>query len=157
MIASVPPYMGLSMRRWADAQGRFEWDSAPEGPVAFHIWSEGYIGEDPVRLTAGDQEAVVVLKPAVSVRLEIVDAGSGKPLPMFRVEVGTPEPGTKEFRWGPPLVVETRSIYRKSLDADSGPYQFRITAEGYEPAQILVGRGAPMNLREVIRLQKASR
>ncbi len=46
LIASFPPHLGLSMRRWADAQGRFEW-TAPRGPRRISYLGRGLHGRRP--------------------------------------------------------------------------------------------------------------
>jgi hypothetical protein len=44
--------------------------------------------------------------------------------------------------------------YDTRLAPDDGPYQFKVIADGYEPAQTRVLRGEEKSVREVIRLKK---
>jgi hypothetical protein len=152
-IPVTSPHKGISFNKRTDAHGRFEWDSAPAEPVMFVIGAKGYLSANPIRLTASDKVAVITLRPAVDVRLEVVDAETAQPIPEFRVAIGTPVPGTKDIRWGRPIGATSQRSYREALDAETGPYQFKITADGYAPAQIVVP-GGRMILREIIKLKK---
>ena len=73
---------------------------SPEESVEFRIGAEGYVSIDPIPLTARDKEAVIVLKPAVDVRLRVVDAETGKPIPRFGIQTGRADKGSQDFRWG---------------------------------------------------------
>ncbi len=155
VIPSIVAHKGIYFNQRTDAQGRFEWDSAPAEPVSFRIAAEGYLlPDDFVRLTAGDNEAIVVLKPAVNVRLEVVDARTGQPIPAYVMQIGTPEPGTKELTWGEPMVMSRPHTFSRSFESEKGPYQFKITAEGYAPCGVVVP-AERTSVREVVKLEKA--
>ena len=154
-IPSYSKHKGIFFRKWTDAHGRFEWDSAPDEPVEFNIRAEGYVWTDPIPLTAGEKEAVIVLKPEVAVHLRVIDAETGKPIPRFAFQIGTANPGTQDFRWGQTIQGGFDGTYRASLEAGQGPYQIKVFAGGYKPAQTRVVRGEEKAVREVIRLEKS--
>ncbi len=158
-IPSIPVHKGIFFNQFTDDQGCFEWDSAPAEPVVFQIGAAGYLLSDPdpfVQLTASDQEAVVVLKPAVRIRLEVLDAATGRPIPTYVIRIGTTRPGAKEIAWGEPMVVSAPDPFARSLEAEKGPYHFKITANGYAPAQVRIP-GEQTSLREVVKLEKVSK
>ena len=155
IIPSYGKHKGVFFRKWTDAQGRFEWDSAPEGPVEFSIGAEGHDGADLTYLTAGEKEAVVVLKPELDVRLRVVDAETGKPIPQFDFRIVAGKPGTGDSRWGQPTHVESDEPYRIALEPEKGPYQIKVIAGGYKPAQTRFIRGDEKIAREVIKLEKS--
>jgi hypothetical protein len=139
-----------------DAEGRFEWDEAPAVAVPFHVDALGFIADDILPLIAVPGEVTIRLKPAVDVRFDAVDAATGQALPRFRVEIGTRETGTGGFRWGPASGRTAPRKFRAVLEAEDGPYHFRIGADGYEPVRILVP-SAGIVLRKTIALHRASR
>ena len=79
--------------------------------MEFLIGAEGYLPTDPVPLTASDKEAVIVLKPAIDIRLHVIDAETGKPIPEFGVQIGTPSPAPPIFDWQPPRNEGSRGSY----------------------------------------------
>jgi 5-hydroxyisourate hydrolase-like protein (transthyretin family) len=140
ILPSTPSNKGIFFNTRTDAQGRFEWDSAPEGNMTFSIGAEGYLSGDYFPLTASDNEAVITFRPAVDIRLEAVDAGTREPIPRVLVRMGTPVPGTREFRWGPRIGSTAPRKYHKILEADEGPYLFEVAADGYLPEQMFVAK-----------------
>jgi hypothetical protein len=149
----VDPHKGILFRGWTDARGHFEWDSAPEERVQFQIWADGYVPLDPIPLAAGDEEAIIILKPAVEVRLRVVDAGTGKPIPRFGIQTGRADKSVQGFRWGQRSFGIYDGNYRTSLEAEEGPFQIKVFADGYAPAETRVFRGEEKIVRETIRLQ----
>ena len=106
-----------------------------------------------VSLTPGDQEAVVVLKPSLEIRLRVIDAATGKPISPYQIQIGKAKPGSKDFHWELPIMM-LLDDYRTSLEAGKGSYQIKVAAGGYEPTQTRVFRGEEKSVREVIRLKK---
>jgi beta-lactamase regulating signal transducer with metallopeptidase domain len=150
----IPPFpycKGIYFNSRTDAQGRFEWDSAPEEPTSFQIWAAGFLPLDPVRIAASDIETVVTLKRAVDVRFDVVDAQSGKAIPGFLIRIGIPDPVKKEIRWGNFDRKVDTATYHDALDPARGPYEFEITAAGFATTRIHLP-AEPMIHREVIRL-----
>jgi hypothetical protein len=139
-----------------DAQGRFEWGAAPAERVPFWITAEGYVSGQVIWLTAGGQEAVITLRPAVDVTIQAVDAETGAAIPRFRIEIATRDPSTGGFRWGQPTGRTAPRKFQTVLEAEKGPYHFRISAEGYAPARFLVPNVRTV-LRKTIKLEKAAK
>jgi hypothetical protein len=88
-----------------DKDGRFEWDSAPDGPAQFYIGKDGYEQKRNVELKP-DIENIVTLRKPRTVQGQVVDAESGNPVTKFRVGVGrytagdsfyADYPGMKDF------------------------------------------------------------
>jgi hypothetical protein len=146
---------GISFDCWTDLQGRFEWDSAPEAPVAVQIGLQGYLSDSAVWLTAGDKAAVITLRPAIDLRLEAVDAQTGVAVPRFRIRIGTYEPGKEGIHWGFPTGRTAPRKFNVELEAAKGPYRIEISAEGYTTAYLELP-AEQKTIREVIRLQKAA-
>jgi beta-lactamase regulating signal transducer with metallopeptidase domain len=145
-------HKGIFFREWTDAQGHFEWESAPAEPVGYAIGADGYVWVEPIALTAGEKEEVVVLKPALDIRLRVIDAETGKPIETFGIQTGTANPDSPGFRWAPPTSGEFHGEYRTSLEAEKGPYQIRVIANGYTQAQTRVFSGEERKVTETIAL-----
>ncbi len=151
-----PRIKPLAFHSWTDEHGRFEWGEAPAEAVDFRFTAEGYMNDDVHRLTAGDAEAEVRLRPAVDVRIVAIDAQTREAIPRFRTRIGNRDPKTNEFRWGPRMGRSAPKRFETLLAAEEGPYQLEISAEGYLPARILVPKKR-MVLRKVVPLEKAAR
>jgi hypothetical protein len=154
MSKSIGKDKEIFLRLWTDAQGRFVWDGAPDETVGMMISAEGYDSIESMPLAATVQEMVIVLKPVLDVHLRVVDAGSGMPVPRFGVLIGKANGVNQEFRWEEPMIGAGEGEYDTRLAADDGPYQFKVIADGYEPAQTRVMRGEEKSVREVISLKK---
>jgi hypothetical protein len=147
-------HRGIFVRAWTDAEGRFEWDSAPADSVAFSISAEGYVPIDRVALDPSIKEAVVVLKPSLDVSLRVVDAGTGELIPRFTVQIGTASEGNQEFHRGRGAVVALNGSYHTSLEGENARHQFKVTADGYAPAQTRIISGDEKTIREIIKLER---
>jgi hypothetical protein len=145
----------IRFHTWTDPSGRFGWDDAPGHPLAVSIHAEGYLPSGHKEVVAG-QEATITLQPAVDVRLVAVDARTGEAIPRFRVEIGSRQPGTDAYRWGPRMGRSAPWKFEIVLEAENGPYHFRISADGYAPARILVPSTRTV-LRKAIKLEKVSK
>ncbi len=125
----------------------------PAAAVPLHIAADGYMSDNVIWLTAGENEAVVTLRPAVHVCLDAVDARTGEPLPRFRVEIGRRDPETNGYRWSPRMGRSPPRKFEATLEARDGPFHFRVSADGYAPVRILVP-SVRTDLRKTIRLEK---
>jgi hypothetical protein len=151
-LSEPSPFRETNFLAYADSEGRFEWDSAPE-TAPYSAWAEGYAPVEMLSLTAGDKEAVVTLKPAFDAQLRVVDAETGKPLDGFWVELGKTLPGVDGFQWEN-RVGKNDGYYSFSRELTGALYQFKITADGYAPAQTRSYRDDERVVREVIKLGK---
>ncbi len=134
---------GLDKVKWStttDAQGRFEWDSAPVEPLFYSFLAEGYNRGYALQLQADGSDHEVKLarnrpdKDTIEISGTAVDAGTGRPLDGFRVMLGELDPD-----WAYPLHFITAGKDGKfslSLPAESTHpgYQIEIETEGYLPA-----------------------
>ena len=157
VIPSVGKHKGVFLRRWSDNEGRFEWDSAPEEEVEYSISAEGYLSCERVLLAVSNVEAIVVLEPAVDVRLRVVDAKTGEPIARFDVQVDAPYAPNQAFRRETAFLDGSDGDYRISLEAAKGPYRLKIAADGYAPAQTRLFRSDERVVRETVRLDLAAR
>jgi len=148
-------HKGIFFRRWTDSHGRFEWDSAPADAIGFAIWADGYVPADPVSLAAGEREAVVVLKPALDILLRVIDAETGKPIELFGIQIGTANSDSKDFHWGT-AIGGLDGKHRLRLEAEGGPYQIKVTAEGHTEVRTRVFSGAENKVIETIALPRPS-
>ena len=118
---------GYRFRALTDAQGRFVWASAPAEPVIFRVSEPAgfFLGDEGfVRLTASDEEAVIVLKPAIDVGFDVVDAETGKAITGFLIRTGRPEPGKTEIHWSE----FDRKLNERTYSAKLDPSLARITS-----------------------------
>jgi len=70
-----------------DADGRFEWNGAPDEPMPFNFKKSGYAQLQSKELQP-EVENVVVLREPRQVQGVVLDADSGQPITKFRVGVG---------------------------------------------------------------------
>jgi hypothetical protein len=154
IIPSIGQHKEIFLRRWSDADGRFDWDSAPSEKIAYSIYAAGYLPRERVLLAPSNIEEVVVLQPAVDVTLQVVDAGTGEPIPQFTVELGRANPFNQTVNWVAGAVGAFNGDYHMSLEAGNARYRFKITADGYAPAQTRIIRGEEKEVRETIKLER---
>ena len=130
-----------------DAEGRFTWTSAPSDAMLVHIFKDGYMRQEPVSLTASDQERVVTLDPGLVISGSVTDAVTGKPVPRFHVIQGIDQPqerqgflswlqGKRAITWWRMQAVEyTGGRYSMKFVAPEKKTYLRVEAPGYEPAE----------------------
>jgi hypothetical protein len=114
-----------------DADGKFEFDSLPEG-VAFRVSAEDYSDHDNLVLTLdGDQPVVVVLQATGVVRGTIVDAASGKAVTRFRILKGIDFGNQAHFDPRSEAIQSTDGSFTiKKLEIGK-TYSLRVEADGY--------------------------
>jgi protocatechuate 3,4-dioxygenase beta subunit len=83
---STPPQ--ASFEAFSDTEGRVVWENAPAGTHEFRITVTGFMARNGVRVPADDQEHDIVLNPALVLQGTVTDAGSGEPIPSFRLALG---------------------------------------------------------------------
>jgi len=124
----------------ADANGRFEWDSAPTEPLIYSVQAEGFNRFSAQKLLADGSDHVITLTPQESkeddfqITGTVTDAETGEPVDGFKVLVGDREP-----EWAFPLqfyTVGKDGIFNLSLPVKySHPsYVVQIQQDGYLPA-----------------------
>ena len=100
--------------------------------VVYSVHADAYLRRDRVPLVAGDKEAIVVLKPGIELTLRV--CRDRQIIDWFNIQTGTVSEGSQDFRWGPASIGQRQGDYRTSLEAENGPYQIRISADGYASA-----------------------
>ena len=71
-----------------DAQGRFEWQSAPKDVVHYTISKHGMMSPRDAPLVASEREQTFVLYPELVITGRVTDAETGRPVPKVRVVKG---------------------------------------------------------------------
>lgn len=82
----------IEFHRQTDAEGRVEWDTAPDRDLYFDIAASGYMRQNEVKVRPDGKEHEVVLKPGLTILGTVRDAASGEPIPRFRIVTGWPTP-----------------------------------------------------------------
>ena len=82
-----------------DKDGRFEWKNAPKDVVLYDVGKFGYMSSRHVPLTAMDREQVITIYPELVITGRVSDAGTGRPLPKFRLIRGQKYEGRNETDW----------------------------------------------------------
>lgn len=121
-----------------DGAGCFGWHGAPDEMVYFNFG----VGQNRRRegllqkgLVAGDQEQIIMLKPAIHLRAQVLDAITGAPISSFLITWANVRSGQKPH-WRP----ENQELFENgNLDWASSYLDMNrtmlIEAEGYEPTQ----------------------
>jgi hypothetical protein len=148
---------GIFLRTWTDMEGRFVWDSAPDHSVELTIGKPGYLDIEQAPFTARDQEIEIVLKPALTVTIRVVDAASGQPIVSFDVERRVRDVATGGMAWNPVTARRPDNGARELVfDATDVPDQLQVRSLGYTPAVFRVVQGEERETEVVVRLEKAA-
>jgi RNA polymerase sigma factor (sigma-70 family) len=83
-LPNHPKMPDTGIQRQADADGVWEWASAPDDPVKLQIWSKGFAASE-LEVAGGAPERTVTLKAEHRVTGRVTDAATGKPIPAFTV------------------------------------------------------------------------
>lgn len=88
------------------SDGRFFWDSAPEGVAEYSIECEGYATQKNKALYAGEKEAVIALEQSFLIRGRVLDADTHQPLQEFSITRGNSfSPGAR-INWQFPFPIK---------------------------------------------------
>ena len=157
--ATLTELEGTNQTRWnypdmewkADARGLMVWSNAPSGNFTWSFQKSGYMGRSHTSLKATNSEVVVKLGPAFSISGTVSDATTGKPMPQFvmngrYVQPRGSSPGTW-YDWGRKTFRDGKfALYYESPllggSSEMHDWQFRVEADGYEPAISRVVRDA---------------
>ena len=125
----------LSWRGNTDADGRFQWDSAPAEEVAYDVLKEGYMSSRQQKVTPGDTEAVITLNRPLKIAGTVVYAENGQPVPSFQVLRGIDWGGGGEVYWNRRNPCQGKDgKYSLTFDEPYPGQLVRVEAEGYLPA-----------------------
>lgn len=124
-----------------DAEGRFEWDSAPAEALGYVFQADGFLYHDQT-LRADEPEHVVTLDDGESsgsarmarIQGTALDADTGQPLDEFKVLLGTVASASAP----PTLFLATEGKdghfdFQKYLQSWGTNYQVAVQKEGYAP------------------------
>ncbi len=136
----------VEFNRKTDADGRLEWDSAPDAELRFDVSASGYMRVSDIIVRPDGQEHTITLPPSLTIVGTVRDAASGQPIPRFRIITGWPEShpfdNSTNLHWS--------TIDRFWLSFDGGKFRhvyeepvvvgtrnpsfmFKFEADGYAP------------------------
>ena len=132
--------------RKTGADGRLEWDSAPDRDLMFSITAPGYMRTGDVKVRPDGQEHTITLAPALTISGTVRDAETGKPIPRFRIITGWPERGfmngttnatwsTFDRFWLTFQGGEFHHVYEEPVISGTPDpsFMFKFEADGYAP------------------------
>ncbi|MGP0070162.1 MAG: carboxypeptidase regulatory-like domain-containing protein [Isosphaeraceae bacterium] len=135
-------YRGLAVFLKTGSDGRFRWEDAPAGPVAFGANRAGYDSVSLQQNSPDDGESVVTLRRSLSISGRIRDAATDKPIEQAEVEVGIVDRENGKVSFSPrPRVFAIQGRLQASLDAENADaFRLRIKARGYLPVESRIFR-----------------
>ena len=169
MESKEPAAPQVEFQRQTDANGRLEWDEAPDGELKFTVSADGYMRGGDYKFRADGTEHVVTLQHGLTISGTVSDATTGRPIPKFRVIAGNPEydqatrktdvswstldrywlsfaGGVFKYTWDEPVV----------YDGDKDPgFVFKFEADGYAPYITRVIHASERNVQFALSLTQA--
>jgi len=124
-VGAVTKLLQAAFEGRSDGEGRVVWKNAPPGEHRFDIEERGYLRTNRVAIPADGREHVVTLPPALVIQGQVTDAGTGRPVPKFRLALGWPSHDPVHQRTN----VQFSSIDRFSLDFTGGTYRHSVEEE----------------------------
>ncbi len=151
---------GVGVRSWrggeslqldlkTDAEGRFTWNEAPGDEVKADVSAVGYATAQGVSLRPGEPVRIVLKRPT-TIKGTVVDAATGRPIPTFRLGIGTVWHRTEHLIWqhGDDIdreATKTPGAFEYTLYERADQYDLRVSADGYLAANSgrFAGDGEP--------------
>ena len=128
------PSQVLDGRREADGEGKFVWENAPAGEVAFTIQAGNHRALRGQAIIADDSEHTFTLRPAMKVSATVVDAKTGLPIPEFVIVTGYRFQGRAQISWDPNQPgIGRNGTFERHYD-ESYDFVIKIEAKGYAPS-----------------------
>jgi len=122
-------------RKDTDAQGLYEWRSAPHDAVLYYAGKSGYMTQRHLSLTAAEGVQTVVLYPPLVASGGVTDAKTGEPLREFRVVQGQQFEGQDRAYWSQNEATAFRDgRYKVTFTEPSAALLLRVEAPGFKPA-----------------------
>jgi hypothetical protein len=90
-----PGYDAYQFSANTDTQGNFSWDSAPDEPMSFYIYHDGFETKSDVKL-APNQDNTVILHPTRKLQGQVLDDTTGQAVTNFTVRTGTASPDNSD-------------------------------------------------------------
>jgi beta-lactamase regulating signal transducer with metallopeptidase domain len=129
-------HRSINFRTDTDANGRFEWRSAPKDVVLYDLLKQDYMRGRLVPLTASEREQTVILYPELKVSGRVTDARTGQPVTKFRIIKGWRSGWQDRIAWFENIAVDFAGGQYTTLFDESRESLFvKVEAPGYKPAQ----------------------
>lgn len=126
-----PAYDAYEFSANTDSQGNFSWDSAPDEPMPFYIYHDGFEAKRGVKL-APDQDNTVTMHPSRQLQGQVLDDTTDQPVTNFTVRTGTASPDNSDvygvIRNREFSAVDGRFTLNIDEESDNAVY---VTAGGY--------------------------
>ncbi|WAC21413.1 M56 family metallopeptidase [Luteolibacter sp. SL250] len=139
----------LGYRTQTDEDGRFTWDSAPAEPFTLNIGEgERIMSGYPIAGPGG--EVVIVMKPALRIKVTAVDDATAEPVRNFRVTPVSANP------W---VYRDTLASVKGKLEWETYKFEknginFRVEADGFDPLVTEVHPTRQQKVEAVWRLKR---
>lgn len=141
-----PSPVQAEFNRETGADGRLEWDSAPDRELRFDVSASGYMRISDIKVRPDGQEHTIAVSPALTISGTVRDSASGQPIPRFRIITGwptwNPVDNTTNSQWSTIdrfwLSFEGgkfRHVYEEPVvvGTPNPGFVFKFEAEGYAP------------------------
>lgn len=126
-----PAYDAYEFSANTDGQGNFSWDSAPDEPMPFYIYHDGFEAKRGVKL-APNQDNTVTMHPSRQLQGQVLDDTTDQPVTNFTVRTGTASPDNSNV-YGVIRDHEFSAVdgrFNLSIDEESDNAVY-VTAGGY--------------------------
>ena len=118
-----------------DANGRFEWDSAPADPQEYDFTKDGYEDKQNVTLSP-DKENTVIMQLDRQIQGQVVDADSGQPITKFTIRSG-------QQGWGNNTNQLMGSNNRQDFNSQDGTFTLSLKQESDNALEASADNYAP--------------
>ena len=150
---------GVEQQLTTDADGRFTWNEAPGDEVRISASAIGYATRQGIAIRPGTPQDIV-LQPPSTIRGIVADAETGRPIPVFRLGIGTVSRPGEPLLWQRGDRIDTDAkkapgAFEYTLYERAHRYALRVFADGYLSAdsERFLGDGTPRSL--AFRLRRA--
>ncbi|MBN1973181.1 MAG: redoxin domain-containing protein [Sedimentisphaerales bacterium] len=127
-------HRSLEWRIDTNADGRFQWRTAPSDEVLIDMGKMNYMSIRHQSMTASDEDYVITMYPVLKVHGTVVDANTGQPILDFRLLSGI------DWGNGQPIYWQRDSVktfkqgrYEVTFSEPRDAHLVRIEADGYKP------------------------
>jgi len=117
-----------------DAEGRFEWSSAPADEVLFDLYPRGYMSVRRFPMTPSDEEYVITMYGLLTVTGRVMDAETKEPIEEFQAMPGIKWSEEQAARWNRrDAKTFANGRYGITFDYPRYGHLVRVEADGYLP------------------------
>ena len=126
---------GYSFATNTDANGRFEWDSAPADPQTYMFTKTGYENKQNVTLPP-DKDNTVIMQLDRQIQGQVVDADTGQPITKFTIQSG-------QQMWGSTNQLMGGANNSQDFNTQDGTFTFSLTQESENALKASADNYAP--------------